>query len=48
MVRLGQRLAIRIRSFNACIKPIAFFDEVGEEAQLAHRPADFTLAAGFG
>ena len=48
MVRLGQRLAIRIRSFNACVEPFAFLHQVGEEAQLAYRPADFTLAAGFG
>ena len=48
MVRLGQRLAIRIRSFNTCIKPIAFFDEVGEETELAHRAADLTLATRLG
>ena len=48
MVRLGQRLAVRICGLDAGIDPIALLDEIGEEAQLAHRAADLTLAAGFG
>ena len=48
MVRLRQRLAVRIRGFDTCVDPIAFLDEVGEEAELAHRATDLSLATGFG
>ena len=48
MVRLGQGLAVRIRGLDAGVDPIAFLDEVSEEAQLAHRAADLTLAACLG
>ncbi len=48
VVGLGQGLAVRVRGLDAGVDPIAFLDEVGEEAQLAHRASDLTLAAGFG
>ena len=48
VVRLGQGLAVRIRGLDAGVDPIAFLDEVGEEAQLAHGAADLALATGLG
>ena len=48
VVRLGQGLAVRIGGLDAGVDPIAFLDEVGEEAQLAHGAADLALATRLG
>ena len=47
MVWLGQGLAVGVGGFDARVDPVAFLDEVGEEAQLPHGASDFTLAASF-
>jgi hypothetical protein len=47
MVGLGQRLAVWVGCLDAGIEPVARFDQIGEEAELADRAADLALAAGF-
>ena len=48
MVGLRERLALGVGGLDARIDPLTFLDEVGEEAELTHGPADLTEATRLG